>query len=127
MSKSIKFKNNTYLDSSSIVHNKTALSEILGNIITGSSGTKYTPAQMAAMTSGNTSAVIDISKTHLFYTDWDNYASYDNRFPDTLGIYIKSPGSTSTCGVAIIFFYAGAIGVNVRIDNTRWGGWKWLL
>lgn len=31
MSKSIKFKNNTYLDSSSIAHNKTSLQSILNN------------------------------------------------------------------------------------------------
>lgn len=31
MSKAIKFKNNTYLDSSSITHNKTTLSSILNN------------------------------------------------------------------------------------------------
>jgi len=126
MSKAIKFKNNTYLDTSGVVHNKVNLKDILNNIVTGSAGNKYTPAQMASMTSGNTSSVIDITKTHLFYTDWTDYASYDNRFPGALGIYVKSPGSTSTGGVAVIFFYAGAIGVNVRIDNTRWGGWKWL-
>lgn len=127
MSKAIKFKNNTYLDSSGIVHDKVSLKDILNNIVSSGKGIEYTPAQMSSMTNGNTSAVIDISKTHIFYTSWKDYASYDNRFPGTLGIYIKSPGSTSTGGVAIIFFYAGAIGVNVRIDNTRWGGWKWLL
>lgn len=126
MSKAIKFKNNTYLDTSGVVHNKVNLKDILNNIVTGGAGNKYTPAQMASMTSGNTASVIDITKTHLFYTDWTDYASYDNRFPGVLGIYVKSPGSTSTGGVAFIFFYAGAIGVNVRIDNTRWGGWKWL-
>lgn len=110
MSKAIKFKNNTYLDTSGVVHNKVNLKDILNNIVTGSAGNKYTPAQMASMTSGNTSSVIDITKTHLFYTDWTDYASYDNRFPGTLGIYVKSPGSTSTGGVAVIFFLC-------------WGNW----
>lgn len=126
MSKAIKFKNNTYLDTSSIVHNKTSLSEILNNIVTGTTGKKYIPSQLSSMTNGATSEVIDISKTNIFYSDWTNYSSYDSRFPGTLGIYIKNPGATSTGGVAIIFHYAGAIGINVRIDNTRWGGWKWL-
>lgn len=126
MSKAIKFKNNTYLDTSSIVHNKTNLSEILNNIVTGTTGKKYTPAQLSSMTNGATSEVIDISKTNMFYSDWSNYSSYDNRFAGTLGIYIKNPGGSSTGGVAIIFYYAGAIGINVRIDSTRWGGWKWL-
>lgn len=126
MSKSIKFKNNTYLDSSSITHNKILLSEILGNIITGNSGIRYTPAQMSSMVSENKETIINVTKTHIFYTDWTDYASYDHRFPGVLGIYIKSSGSTSTGGVAIIFHYAGAIGINIRIDNNRWGGWKWL-
>lgn len=127
MSKSIKFRNNVYLDTSSICHMKEQLSLILNNIVSGTNGKLYHPSDLSSMTSGNSSSIIDVTKTNIFHTDWSDYSKYDQRFSGTMGIYIKNPGATSTGGVAIIFFYAGSIGVNVRIDNNRWGGWKWLL
>ena len=126
MSKSIKFKNNQYLDSSSITHSRKSLSSILNNLVTGSNPVAYHPGDLSSMSSGNTSAIIDVSKTYIFNTDWTNYSSYDSRFSGVIGIYIKGFGASSSGGVAIIFFYSGAIGINIRIDNNRWGGWKWL-
>ena len=126
MSKSIKFRNNTYLDSKGISHNRSLLSDILNNLINGGSPVLYHPSQLSQMTSENRSTIIDTNKTHLFYSDWLDYASYDNKFSGVLGIYLKGVGTTSAGGVAIIFFYAGNIGINIRIDNNRWGGWKWL-
>ena len=41
MSKAIKFKNNTYLDSSSIVHNKEPLSEIINSPLRTSAMNTY--------------------------------------------------------------------------------------
>ena len=41
MSKSIKFRNNTYLDSSSIVHNKEPLNEIINTPIKTSAMNTY--------------------------------------------------------------------------------------
>ena len=126
MSKSIKFRNNTYLDSKGITHNRSLLSDILGNLLNGGSPVVYHPYQLAQMTSENRTAVIDVTKTHLFYSDWQDYASYDNRFCGVLGIYLRGVGTSSTGGVAIIFFYNNAIGINVRIDYNRWGGWRWI-
>ncbi len=126
MSKSIKFRNNTYLDSKGITHNRRLLSDILNNLINGGSPVLYHPAQLSQMTNGNSTAIIDVTNTHLFYSDWLDYASYDNKLSGVLGIYLKGVGTTSTGGVAIIFFYNGNIGINIRIDNNRWGGWRWL-
>lgn len=126
MSKSIKFRNDTYLDTSGVSHSKETLSDILNNLISGTNPKGYHPSDMASMTNNNYSKIIDVTKTHLFHTDWLNYSSYDQRFSGVLGMFIKSSGNTSTGGVAIIFFYAGSIGINVWIDNNRWGGWKWL-
>ena len=126
MRKSIKFRNNTYLDSKGITHNRRLLSDILNNLINGGSPVLYHPAQLSQMTNGNSTAIIDVTNTHLFYSDWLDYASYDNKLSGVLGIYLKGVGTTSTGGVAIIFFYNGNIGINIRIDNNRWGGWRWL-
>lgn len=126
MNKSIKFRNNIYLDTQGITHRNQLLSEILEQFLYGGNQAQYTPSQMSQMTSGNRLSVIDTSKSHLFQTSWQDYSLYDSRFSGVLGIFLKS-SPNSTGGIAIIFFYAGAIGVNVWIDGNRWGGWKWLL
>lgn len=127
MSKSIKFRNGNYIDSSSIAHSRNLLSDILNNLVYGKGSVEYNPAHLTQMTSENRESIIDTSKTYLFHTNWKDYASHDSRFPGVLGIYIKGYGTTSTGGVAIIFYYGGAIGVNVRIDNNRWSGWRWVM
>lgn len=125
MAKSIKFRNNIYLDSKGITHRNQLLNDILEQLLYGGYQAQYTPAHMAQMTAENHSSVIDTSKTHLFQTNWKDYSQYDTRFSGVLGIFIKA-GTNSTGGVAIIFFYNGNIGLNVWIDGNRWGGWKWL-
>jgi hypothetical protein len=126
MNKSIKFKNNIFVSSNGITHRRQLLSEILENLLYGGYQAQYTPSQLSQMTLDNRSSIIDTSKSHLFQTNWKDYSSYDHRFSGVLGIFLKA-SSNSTGGVAIIFFYAGAIGVNVWIDGNRWGGWKWLI
>ena len=126
MNKAIKFKNNTYLDSTSIVHNKENLKTILDDLLNKNNLIQYHPGDMDRMKSENHEEVIDVSHNYLFYTDWKDYSLYNTHFAGVLGIYLKGSDFTSTGGVAIIFFYGGAIGVNIRIDSNRWGGWKWF-
>ena len=125
MSKSIKFKNNTFLDSAGVTHRRQILSDILEQLLYGGYQAQYTPSQMAQMTAENHSSIIDTSKTHLFQTNWQDYSHYDTRFAGVLGVFLKA-GTNSTGGIAIIFFYNGNIGINVWIDGNRWGGWKWI-
>lgn len=126
MSKAIKFKNGIYLDSSGITHKNEALKDILDNFISGTNSKLYHPRDLNLMTPGKTDKILDLSKSYIFYTDWQDYATYGQEFSGVLGVHLKSSGNTSTGGVVIIFHYAGQIGINIRIDDNRWGGWKWI-
>lgn len=128
MSKSIKLKNEHYLDSKSIAHNKTLLSNILKNAINSQvEQQSYNPSQVSTMTSDAISAScggIDTSHSYIFNTTWANSATYDVDLCGNLGIFIKLNKLISTSGVAIMFHYTGTILINIWIDGNRWSGWK---
>ena len=66
MAKSIKFRNNIYLDSKGITHRNQLLNDILEQLLYGGYQAQYTPAHMAQMTAENHSSVAGFSTSIAF-------------------------------------------------------------
>ena len=96
MSKAIKFRNNIYLDSSSIVHNKVTLKSILNTY------SSRKPLEWKSISSNN-------FNSNEFYTP---------GLYSLAGRYTNAPYSTDLYGVAMILTNDG--GIWRKTDNSSW-------
>lgn len=123
MSKSIKFKNNTYLDSSSIVHNKTSLQSILNTY----NGRKFLEWKTTTSTNFNSD---DFYKPGLYSLSKSySNAPYTGNIYGVLMVLTNDGGiwrktDTSSWMWQLIFDTSGRIyqrrGINSTVPETSW-------
>ncbi len=94
MRKSIKFKNSTYLDSTSIVHNKTSLSSILNTY--------------------NNRKILEYKSS----TSKDFNSFYTPGIYGVAGIYTNAPTSNTIYGVLVVLTNDGRTWQ--KTDNSSW-------
>lgn len=132
MSKSIKFKNNTYLDSRGIIHNKELLSDILGNGIettTNANGTaiKFPDGTMIAYTDTIGTGAYNTS-THISEVIWNFPVVFKNspfclanaRGGNSFG-YMILIGVESSARARIQLKAQNAQNANAYVDSSNRG------
>lgn len=111
MSKSLKFKNDNYLDSTGIVHNKQKLSEILYGFVREYFG-------------GKTLNANDFTESGIYVFDTNNTIS--NRPPkvtDNLEFLVVLETNSTSNAIQIWFNFTGALYFRLKYWGT-WTGWK---